>query len=151
METNKTTLTATQLISRIWQENLARGLPQGSNLFDEYIERVLTDTWLFHTNSIRFTAAMAGGGEAATPGSPAPGSPATPPPLPQQATFFIAVNNQQTGPFDLPTLRQKVQSGEVQRETLAWKQGMATWTPAGQVPELQSLFGPTPPPLPPQE
>jgi hypothetical protein len=62
-ETNKTTLTATQLISRIWQENLAQGLPQQSNLFDEYIERVWTDTWLFHTNSIRFTAAMGGGGD----------------------------------------------------------------------------------------
>jgi hypothetical protein len=62
-ETNNSTLTATQLISRIWEANLAQGLPQQANLFDEYIERVWTDTWLFHTNSIRFTAAMSGGGD----------------------------------------------------------------------------------------
>jgi len=62
-KTNRATLTATQLISRIWESGLARGLPQQSNLFDEYIERVWTSSWLFYSNSIRFTAAMGGGGD----------------------------------------------------------------------------------------
>ena len=76
---------------------------------------------------------------------------ATPPPLAQQGEpFWAAINNQQAGPFDMNTLGQKVQSGEVTRETMVWKQGMANWTPASQVSELQSLFASVPPPLPPQ-
>lgn len=79
------------------------------------------------------------------------GPQATPPPLPHQAAaFFVAVNNQQAGPFDMNILHQYVQSGQLTRETLVWKQGMAQWTPAGQVGELAQLFGAMPPPLPPQ-
>jgi len=74
-----------------------------------------------------------------------------PPPLPQQATaFYAAIDNQQAGPFDTNALQQKVQAGQMTRETLVWKEGMPEWTPAGQVPELQALFTSVPPPLPPQ-
>ena len=79
-------------------------------------------------------------------------SPASPPPLPSQmVNFFVALNNQQAGPFDMPTLAQYVQNGHLKRATLVWKQGMANWTPAGDIPELQQLFASTPPPLPPGE
>ncbi len=80
----------------------------------------------------------------------AQGQQATPPPLPQATAFFVAINNQQAGPFDMNVLQQYVQSGQLTRETLVWKQGMAQWTQAGQVSELAQLFGATPPPLPPQ-
>lgn len=79
---------------------------------------------------------------------------AAPPPLPQQSTFFLAINNQQAGPFNLATLQQYVQAGQLTRETLVWNQGLPQWTPAGKVPELLGLFGPpplpggAPPPLP---
>ncbi|MBI5866002.1 MAG: DUF4339 domain-containing protein, partial [Planctomycetes bacterium] len=83
--------------------------------------------------------------------APAAGGAAAPPPLPgQAAAFFVAINNQQAGPFDLGALRQHARSGSLTRETLVWKQGMASWTPAGQVAELASLFAPVPPPLPPK-
>jgi len=49
----------------------------------------------------------------------------------------------------LNALKQYVQAGQLNRDTLVWKQGMANWTAAGQVPELSSLFAATPPPLPP--
>jgi len=62
-ETNALTLTATLLISEIWNQKLASGLPQNDNPFDEAIERDWTKVWLFHANSIRFTSAMAGGGD----------------------------------------------------------------------------------------
>jgi membrane protease subunit (stomatin/prohibitin family) len=79
------------------------------------------------------------------------GAGGAPPPLPGQAgQFFVAVNNQQAGPFDAASLRQQLQSGGLTRETLVWRQGMATWTPAGQVGELASLFANAPPPLPPK-
>lgn len=73
-----------------------------------------------------------------------------PPPIPQAVTYFIAVNGQQTGPFDMSILKQKAQSGELNRDSMIWKNGMAAWAAAGTVSELSSLFGQVPPPLPPQ-
>ncbi|MCP4154510.1 MAG: SPFH domain-containing protein, partial [bacterium] len=73
-----------------------------------------------------------------------------PPPIPQAVSFFVAINGQQTGPFDINVLKQKVLSGELKKESLVWKNGMAAWSAAGTVPELTSLFGQVPPPLPPQ-
>lgn len=75
---------------------------------------------------------------------------AAPPPIPQSPSYFVAVNGQQTGPFNLDLLRQQAQSGQLTRESLVWTQGMAQWQPAGQVGSLMPLFGAAPPPLPPQ-
>lgn len=75
---------------------------------------------------------------------------AGPPPLPQQDQWYLGVNGQQLGPFDFAALAQQVSNSALTAETLAWKQGMSQWAPAGQVPELSSLFGQAPPPLPPQ-
>ncbi len=73
---------------------------------------------------------------------------AVPPPLPQSVNYFVAVNNQQSGPFDLNNIRNQVVSGAIARNTLIWKQGMANWAPAEQVPEVAALFAAAPPPLP---
>ncbi|MGD9209367.1 MAG: multiheme c-type cytochrome, partial [Desulfobacteraceae bacterium] len=62
-ESNATVKTATELMETIWQQKLARGLDQKANPFDEAIEKKWIKTWLFHANSIRFAAAMAGGGD----------------------------------------------------------------------------------------
>lgn len=56
---NDLTLTATEIMLEIWEEDGA----DNSNLFDEYIERQWTETWLFYANSIRLSAAMSGGGD----------------------------------------------------------------------------------------
>jgi membrane protease subunit (stomatin/prohibitin family) len=74
----------------------------------------------------------------------------TPPPLPNAASYFIAMNNTQAGPFDMTTLGAKVRDGSLTRSTLVWKQGMSGWVAAETVPDLQSLFAAVPPPLPPQ-
>jgi membrane protease subunit (stomatin/prohibitin family) len=71
-----------------------------------------------------------------------------PPPLPATTTFFVAINGQQSGPFDLHALEAKVRDGAVTRNSLVWKQGMASWTAAGSVPELAGIFAAVPPPLP---
>jgi len=73
-----------------------------------------------------------------------------PPPLPQTSQYHIAINGQQSGPFDLAALKQYVQNGQLTRDTLVWCQGMANWQAAAQVGELSGLFGAVPPPLPPQ-
>lgn len=78
-------------------------------------------------------------------------APAGPPPLPQPgAQFYVAVDGRQSGPHPLDALLQRIAEGALTRDTLAWKEGMPQWTPAGEVPELAPLFGATPPPLPPQ-
>lgn len=74
----------------------------------------------------------------------------TPPPIPTAVSYYIAVNGQQTGPFPMDQLKQKVGSGELTRESLVWKNGMAAWSAAGSVEELSALFSMVPPPLPPQ-
>ena len=74
---------------------------------------------------------------------------AAPPPLPAQATFHVAVNGAQTGPFDIGTLQSQAGSGVLKRDSLVWKTGMAQWAKAGDVAELGALFAGVPPPLPP--
>jgi membrane protease subunit (stomatin/prohibitin family) len=80
-----------------------------------------------------------------TAGGAAAGAAATPPAIP--AGIFLAINNQQQGPFDMGGLVGKVRSGELTRDTLIWKQGMAQWTRAGDVAELAQAFGAVPPPI----
>ncbi|HEY0008063.1 MAG TPA: SPFH domain-containing protein [Tepidisphaeraceae bacterium] len=73
---------------------------------------------------------------------------AGPPPLPTATQFYAAIDGQQQGPFDLPSLRTRIQAGGLPRDTLVWKQGMGQWTPASEVDELKSLFDSVPPPIP---
>ena len=72
-----------------------------------------------------------------------------PPPLPPQVQFFVALGGQQAGPFDMAALQQMAQNGQLTRDTLVWKQGMASWAAASTVAELSAVFGAVPPPLPP--
>lgn len=62
-ETNDSVQVATDLMARIWKDGLAQGPSAGQSPFDEAIERQWMDTWLFHANTIRFSSAMAGGGD----------------------------------------------------------------------------------------
>lgn len=72
-----------------------------------------------------------------------------PPPLPQ-VKYMLANNGQQFGPFDMNQMAQLVQTGQMTKNTYVWKQGMAGWELAGNVPELSGLFmSMTPPPPPP--
>lgn len=79
------------------------------------------------------------------------GAGAAPPPLPHTKSFYVAINGQQAGPFDMNALKQQAQQGNVTRESLVWCQGMSDWTSAGDTPEVQGIFTQVPPPLPPTE
>jgi hypothetical protein len=61
--TNAHTIAATRIMGRIWERNYASGLSQGASPFDEAIEKKWSSLWLFYANSIRYTSAMAGGGD----------------------------------------------------------------------------------------
>ncbi len=82
---------------------------------------------------------QAGARPAAGPGVP-------PPPMPQ---YYVAKGGQQMGPFTYEQLQQLVSAGQLTPQTYVWKQGLANWLPASQVPELSQLFSATPPPPPP--
>ena len=75
----------------------------------------------------------------------------TPPPMqPQQvAAWYVGVNGQQAGPYDLAALQSLAAQGQVNAATQVWRQGMAAWAPITQVTELASLLGGTPPQMPP--
>lgn len=75
---------------------------------------------------------------AAAPQAPAAPAVGTfePPPLPVVAWYY-AVGGERKGPVDQTAL---AVPGTLTPGTLVWRQGMAAWTPAGQVPELQPLF-----------
>ncbi|MFO7713654.1 multiheme c-type cytochrome [Desulfosarcina sp.] len=60
---NQAVLTATGLITSVWEKGYAQGLAGGGSIFDEYIERCWSDVWLLYANNIRFASAMAGGGD----------------------------------------------------------------------------------------
>jgi membrane protease subunit (stomatin/prohibitin family) len=78
---------------------------------------------------------------------PAPG--AAPPPVPSSAAqFFVHLNQQQAGPFTKDALGKLVQGGQLTRDTLVWKQGMANWQAAGELDALNDVFPKAPPPLP---
>ncbi len=72
---------------------------------------------------------------------------ATPPPL--QTVYYLAINGQQVGPWNIDQIRQAISQNQINLDTLVWKQGMANWAKASEVPEIANLFGATPPPVPP--
>jgi membrane protease subunit (stomatin/prohibitin family) len=76
------------------------------------------------------------------------GAAGAPPPIPGVATYFVAMEGKQTGPFDAQTLASEASMGRLTQQTLIWTQGMAQWTPAGQVQALAGIFTNVPPPLP---
>jgi membrane protease subunit (stomatin/prohibitin family) len=88
---------------------------------------------------------MAAAMQPAAPAAPG----AAPPPLPGQAGYFLGVNGQQVGPVTVADLPARIASGELTPDTLVWREGMAEWTRAGDVAEVNAAFPATPPPLPP--
>lgn len=68
----------------------------------------------------------------------------TPPPVMQ---IFVAQNGQQTGPFDVQQLQLMAQGGQLTKETLVWKAGMAAWAKAETVAELGTILNSVPPPI----
>ena len=75
-----------------------------------------------------------------------------PPPIPGQQMYHVALASGQQQ-VDLNNLKTLISNGSLTKETLVWKQGMANWAKASEVPDVNALFqndGAAPPPLPPQ-
>lgn len=77
---------------------------------------------------------------------------APPPPMPShEPTYFVFINGQQVGGQTIYNLRDLINKGDMDRETMVWKSGMPQWAKASDVPEIASLLSQQAPPmLPPQ-
>ncbi len=82
------------------------------------------------------------GGQPAT----APTSTPTPPPIPR-VLYYVAVNNQPMGPYEIDALRELVANGQLTKDSLVWKEGMANWLKACEDNEIMKLFPPAIPGL----
>ncbi len=69
---------------------------------------------------------------------------ATPPPVPV-AEYYVAVDGQARGPFDVHALKQMMTAGQMTADSLVWRAGMREWVKSGDVAELQGLFLDVPP------
>jgi membrane protease subunit (stomatin/prohibitin family) len=68
------------------------------------------------------------------------GAPQAPPPPPPPPAWHVVQGGQASGPFTLDQLAQAAAAGTLRADTLVWTAGMASWAPAGQVPQLGGLF-----------
>ncbi len=57
---NDMTLAATKILLKAWEKGAAKGLDKGDSIFNEAIEKMWVEQWLFYANSVRFASAMAG-------------------------------------------------------------------------------------------
>jgi hypothetical protein len=66
--------------------------------------------------------------------------------------WYYAVNGKANGPHSEEDLEVAVASGQIDGDTLVWREGMEEWTSASDVPELNETLNPaTPPPVPPMK
>ena len=63
----------------------------------------------------------------------------TPPPIPT-TKYYVVEDGKQTGPFDMETLKKKIEDGSLKKESLVWKDGMSKWKKAEEVEEINKLF-----------
>lgn len=64
----------------------------------------------------------------------------TPPPVNAGSQLYASINNSQAGPFTEQEFIAIIQKGMINKDTLVWKQGLANWMPASQVPEVSKLL-----------
>lgn len=78
---------------------------------------------------------------------PPPGMVMAPPALPAHQ-YFVAHNGQSLGPYGAQQLQQLLAGGNLTRDSMLWREGLAGWMPAHQMAELAPLFPAQAPPLP---
>lgn len=72
-------------------------------------------------------------------------SPLTPPPLPMTTLYFIAIDSQPQGGFDIQTIKNMIHQGNINADTLIWTHGMSNWCKISQLQEFTNLFNLCPP------
>jgi hypothetical protein len=57
----------------------------------------------------------------------------------------VAINDEPVGPLRRDDVARRIAQGEIQRESLAWREGMDDWMPIKHIAELTALFAPPAP------
>ena len=70
-----------------------------------------------------------------------------PPPIPG-ISYHVAVNGNATGPYDINTIIQLINTHQITSETLLWSVGMEKWEKAKDINEISKLLETTPPKIP---
>lgn len=71
----------------------------------------------------------------------------TPPPVPTETQYYVAVGGKQTGPYNMQMMEKLAGEQILTRDSLTWKKGLTEWVKASNIDELQTLWASTPPPL----
>lgn len=71
---------------------------------------------------------------------------ATPPPIPTEPVYYMAVNGKQQGPYKFEQVRNAIAADSSLMNVLAWKAGLPNWMPLSSFEEFQQL-GVVPPPI----
>ncbi len=58
---------------------------------------------------------------------------------PVEDGWFAGIDGQATGPLPASDMRQRIRTGEMNPETLVWREGMAGWQPIARVPSLAPM------------
>jgi len=62
-----------------------------------------------------------------------------------QTDWYVAVNDKQTGPLTLETIKGHWDNGEIGPDSLCWRAGYSDWLPLSEVKALASVLAPKPP------
>lgn len=76
---------------------------------------------------------------------PAEKSIPTPPPVP--VPYYLAIDGQPKGPFEMDEIRELAFSGQINRATLAWTKGMENWKTIDEIEGLKEIAENMPPVL----
>ena len=107
-------------------------------------EKIAVNKYFFNEGWLEnlFNQASAAPPAGMAPPPPAAGNGAPPPFAAPQHSYHLSVSGTNYGPYNTQQLQQYVQSGQITRDSLLWREGMAAWLTAGQIMELAHLFAP---------
>lgn len=71
-----------------------------------------------------------------------------PPPVPNALSFYLVIGGKQAGPYNVSKIEELAKNKEIDKNTLAWNEGMSDWLPSGEISELKRAFSSVPPPIP---
>jgi hypothetical protein len=66
------------------------------------------------------------------------------PPPPPIEEWHVAINDVPVGPIRREDVARKLAAGQIDSQSLAWREGMDDWAPIAQIPELAHLSNPPP-------
>ena len=67
----------------------------------------------------------------------------SPPPLPSQTPWHVAIDDKATGPHDLAAVKDLIKQGKLTADSLVWTEGMEEWEAAKNIDDIGKLIPPS--------